>query len=170
MIYGDIVNHFHYKHGLTNARAAEKTYFTALGIGHQKVYYLNSRFKQLGCGLLLIKRGCAAVYRQVFFRLYFALFVNRSAENVNHAAYNLFTHGHLNAFAVGCYFKVAAQALCCFKRYCARNAAAQMRGYFGVLCVFLNGNKRIYRRYLPVIKANIYNRSRYFNYFTRVFH
>ena len=53
---------------------------------------------------------------------------------------------------------------------CARNAAAQMRGYFGVLCVFLNGNKRIYRRYLPVIKANIYNRSRYFNYFTRVFH
>ena len=100
VIYGDIVNHFHYKHGFTNARTAEKTYFTAFGIGHQKVNYLNPRFKQLGCGLLLIKRGSAAVYRQVFFRLYFALFVNRSAENINHAAYNLFTYGHLNALAV----------------------------------------------------------------------
>ena len=100
VIYGDIVNHFHYKHGFTHARAAEKTYFTALGVGHQKVYYLNSRFKQLGCGLLLIKRGGAAVYGQVFLRLYFALFVDRSAENIHHAAYNLFTYGHLNALAV----------------------------------------------------------------------
>ena len=54
VIYSDIMNHLHNKHGFADARTAEKPDFSALCIGHKQIYNLNSGFKQLGSGLLLI--------------------------------------------------------------------------------------------------------------------
>ena len=53
MVYGNVMNHFHNQNRFADARAAEKAYLSAFGIGNKKVYYLNARFKYLGSGLLL---------------------------------------------------------------------------------------------------------------------
>ena len=48
VLFCHIIDKFHYQHRFADAGTAEKTYFTALGIGADKVDYLDTCFKYFG--------------------------------------------------------------------------------------------------------------------------
>ena len=141
VINGYVVYHFHYKHGFSDARAAEQTYFTALCIRNKQVYYLNSGFKQFGSRLLLGKTGSGSVYRQIMFRRNGTLFVDRSAENIHNTADNAVANGNLYTLAVRFNLKITAKSLGSLQSNGAHSAAAQMRRNLRVLVVLLNDYK-----------------------------
>ena len=94
MFLGDIIDKFHYKNGFADACAAKKTDFTALGIGADKIDYLNSRFKYLGRGRkILIGRG-GTMDIPALCGFGGGNIINGIAENVKDSSEGFATYGH----------------------------------------------------------------------------
>ena len=100
---GDVVNQFLNQNGLANARAAEQTDLTALGIGADQVDDLDAGFQNLGSGLLLLVGGSGTVDGPALDALYRRFVVNGLTQQVKYTSQALFANGNGDRRAgVGC--------------------------------------------------------------------
>ena len=85
VLHRNVVDKLLNKHRLADARAAEQTYLTALGVRLKQVYYLDTGLEHLSHRLLLLESRSLAVYLPALAVGEVALAVYRLAEYVEHA-------------------------------------------------------------------------------------
>ena len=95
MLSRNVVDKFLNKNRFANTRAAEKTDFSALEVRRDKVNDLNSRFKNLLGGFLLLKCRRGTVNFPLLLGFGLGLVVNGFAEQVEHASESLLSDRYL---------------------------------------------------------------------------
>ena len=111
MSLGDVINQFHDKYGLTNARTTKQTNLTALHIGFQQVDNLDARGQHFLMGRKFVELRSLPMDGVSTFHVQFRHAVDGLADNVQHAAFNLFAGRHGDRTAQRRCFKVALQTV-----------------------------------------------------------
>ena len=125
MLHGYVVDKLLNEHRLADARAAEQSYLTALGVWLQQVNDLDTGFQYLRHRLLLLESRCLAVYLPALAVGKFAFAVDGVAQYVEHTSQSAVAHRHANRLSGGGYFHSS-----CAQQYAADSVLA------GVLCDF----------------------------------
>ena len=99
MLGGNVADELGDKNGFAHARAAEKTDFTALGVGADEVDDLQTRLENLRGRDLLLESGSRPVDGELFVGLDFASAVDCLAQEVENPAQSLLAHGNPNGAA-----------------------------------------------------------------------
>ena len=95
VLHGDVMNKFLNKNGFSHARAAEKSYFSALGIGLKQIYNLYAGFEYFSGRLLLDKMRRFSVNGEsgsLFGKRLAAVYY--VAQHVKHTAERIFADRH----------------------------------------------------------------------------
>ena len=96
----NVMNQFHNQNGFTDARAAEKSDFTAARIRRYQVNDFNARLQNLRRSLLLFKTRRFSVNRTPFFIAdRFGIVVDSLTQHVKDASQASFTDGNRNRCA-----------------------------------------------------------------------
>ena len=82
MLSGNVVDHFHHDHGLTDAGTSKHSHFSTAWKGNKKINNLYACLKNINRCILLIKGRRRPMDRIIFLAIYGAKSINRSAYNV----------------------------------------------------------------------------------------
>ena len=169
---GDIVDKLHDENGLSDSGAAEESDFTALCVGADEVYDLDTGLENLRRALLLIVCGRGSVYRPARLCLGRGHIVHGVAEEVEHSSEALLTHrdGDRRACIDG--VKSALQAVGRAHRDATRDRVAyvlhDLAGELFIAVLDRHGVQKI--RKAPVLKLDVEDRAENLDYFTYVSH
>ena len=163
----DVVDKFHDKHGLANARAPEQADFAAAQEGLNQVNNLDARLEHLFFGRLFGKSRRVAVNRHPRFRINGAKLVHRVTNHVHHAAQRRFAYRHGNRAAGVNRFHTAHHAVSGQHRNCAGAAFAQVLLHFGdninrlrhVVTFRRDTQCLVNRRQVTALELNVHDRA-----------
>ena len=96
---GYVVDQLHDKDSFSYAGASEKTDFTALCVGADQVYDLDTGLQDLRCGHLLLVSGSRTMDGPVLFCLGSGHVVHGIAQKVEHSSQAFLAHGYLDGAA-----------------------------------------------------------------------
>ena len=130
VLRGNITDQFLNQHGLSHTRTAKEADLTALLIGAQQVYHLDTGLQQFRlCGLLLkIRRRPVDGLKTHTLRS--RLVVNGLSQHIEDTSQGVFTHRHSNRRAGGDGFHASHQAVRGAHGNTSHGIVAQMLGYF----------------------------------------
>ena len=94
VLFSDVVDELHERHGLADTGAAEQSNLTALGDRHDQVDDLDAGFEQARWSLPALRRTARAVDRHRGFSANVAGIVDRVTEDVHDAAQCLLADRH----------------------------------------------------------------------------
>src|SRR5690348_12256532 len=94
MEFCDVVNKLHDDDRLSNASAAERTYFASLQERANQVDYLDPCREQLRRSRLFHERWGRTMDGIILLRLDRSAFIHRVAGHIEYSAHDAFSHGH----------------------------------------------------------------------------
>ena len=160
MLLGNVVDQLLDQDGLADTGAAEETDLTALEIGTDQVYDLDTGLQNLSGALLFLKSRGRTVDRPFFGGVHRGAVVHRVAENIEHPSQGLLTHRYRDGSA-GIHGRGAAdQAICGAHGDAAHHIVAEMLRHLrhnrARRC--LNADRVEQLRQMPIGKTDIQHR------------